>query len=64
MWVWESGPKIDSSTGIRGIFCDFPCSSLDPQVAAFRTSASCEEEEACVFHDSITILYGKPETIC
>ena len=49
--------KRESDAGsVRGTLCNLSRFSLNPQAAAFHRSASCQEEEACVFHDSITIL--------
>jgi len=51
------GRKRELDAGsVRGTLCDLSRFSFNPQAAAFHRNASCEEEEACVFHDSITIL--------
>jgi len=54
--------RLDAGS-VRGTICDLSHFSLDPQETPFHRSASCEKEEAYVFHVSITILLGKPETI-
>jgi len=51
------GRKRESDTGsVRGTPCNLSRFSFDPRAAAFHRCASCEEEESCVLHDSITIL--------
>ena len=56
----ERRVRYRKCTGTRPVYeayvCDLPHSFFGPREQFYHRSASCEEEEACVFHDSIIIL--------